>query len=438
MSQDRAPDQELITAFARAVAIAGGRALEAGGAVRDRLLGRPPRDTDLEVYGLAPEALEAVVARFGPVRRVGARLGVYVLQGMEIALPQAPGGVEDPGLTPAAASRRRDLTVNALLRDPLSGEILDFHGGRDDLARGRLRMVDAATFAEDPLRVLRVARLHAELEFAVDPATAAVCRGLDLAGVAWERVGQELERWLLGADHPGKGLDALIYTGAERHFPSLARLLGCPAPRADDAWALTRAVLEAGATERVGARERDWPLMLAALLAGTGRPDVTRRLDRQILTPDHPRAAAARVPLFLHGVDRNRERTRTVTALVREQDAVGELAATGAARPAYRRLARRVDSDLLLRLGRALHRAGHGAEAAFPEGDRARAVWEAEDLLGKAPEPILQGRDLTQLGMAPGPQMGEWLEAAFEAQLDDAFSDREGGLAWLRARLGRG
>lgn len=436
MAEQDTPDSAFVTAFARTVAEAGGRALEAGGAVRDRLLGRAPHDTDLEVYGLAPAALEAVIAGFGPVRKVGARLGVYVLEGMEIALPQAPGGVEDPHLTPEAASRRRDLTVNALLRDPLTGDILDFHGGRADLAARRLRLVDPATFAEDPLRVLRVARLHAELAFAIDPATAAVCRRLDATAAAWERVGGELERWLLGAPHPGKGLDALIYTGAERAFPQLARLLGCPAPGADDAWALTRATLEAAAIERTGGRQRDWPLMLAALLAGAGRPDVTRRRGRRLIVPDQGAAAAARVRLFLNGVDRNQDRTRTVATLVREQAAIAGLVAAEAEAPAYRRLARRVDSDLLLRLSRALHRAEHGPDGDFPAGERARAVWEREDLLGKAPEPILQGRDASALGIEPGPAMGEWLEAAFEAQLDGVFRDREGGMAWLRGRLG--
>jgi tRNA nucleotidyltransferase (CCA-adding enzyme) len=406
--------------------------------VRDRLLGRPAHDTDLEVYGLAPAALEAVIAEFGPVRKVGARLGVYILKGVEIALPQAAGGIEDPALTPEAASRRRDLTINALLRDPLTGDILDFHDGRADLAARRLRLVDPGTFAEDPLRVLRVARLHAELEFTIDPATAAVCRRLDPTRAAWERVGGELERWLLGARHPGRGLDALVYIGAERAFPHLHRLLGCPGPGADGAWALTRATLEAAAEERLGERERDWPLMLAALLAGVGRPDVTRRRGPALMAPGHVRAAAARVPLFLSRVDRNRQRTRTVTTLVRDQARIAELAEHQAAAPAYRRLARRVDSDLLLRLSRALHRASHGGRTAFPAGERARAIWEGEDLLGKAPEPILQGRDLAELGIEPGPGMGEWLEAAFQAQLDGAFADREGGLAWLRARLGGG
>jgi len=426
-----------IESFAGAVREAGGRALEAGGAVRDRLLGRAPRDTDLEVYGLRPRALEAVIARFGTVRRVGAWMEVYVLKGVEIALPQGPGGTEDPGLAPEAASRRRDLTVNALLRDPLTGEILDFHEGRADLRWGRLRHVDDGTFVEDPLRLLRVVRLHAELGFRIAPETGALCRRLDLAGVAWERIGQEVERWLLGAERPGRGLDALIYTGAERHFPILRALLGCPVPRAwqaEDAWSHTRAVLEAAAARRMGERERDWPLMLAAVLAASGRPDAARLRAGNRLAPDHPGSAAARAPVFLAGVDRNRDRQAAVAALVREQDEIDRLMEAGAEPPAYRRLALRVDSDLLLRLAEAQAGArGEGMD--YPAGERARTIWADEDLLGKAPKPLVQGKDLEGLGIEPGPKMGEWLDRAFDAQLDGAFTTREEGVDWLRKRL---
>jgi len=425
--------------FAGAVHRAGGRALEAGGAVRDRLLGRPARDVDLEVYGLDPSALEAVIGRFGRVRRVGARLGVYVLRGVEISLPQGPDGTEDPALSPEQASRRRDLTVNALLRDPRTGEILDFHDGRVDLARRRLRHVDPATFFQDPLRVLRLVRLHAELEFHMDPATAALSRHLSLAGVARERIGAELERWLLGARRPGLGMDGLLYAGVERSFPALRALLGCPvAPGAasGDAWSRTRAVLDAAARRRVGARERDWPLMLGALLHGLGLPDATyRHPGRPPTAPGHAAVAAAKAQRWLEGVDRNRRRAQAVRRLLLEQDALDDLAAARAGRPAYRRLACRVDSDLLLRLAGAVHEARNPG-VAHPGGERAREMWRAEGLLGRAPEPLLRGRDLEELGFPAGPEMGRWLEAAFEAQLDGAFASREAGLAWVRERLG--
>jgi tRNA nucleotidyltransferase (CCA-adding enzyme) len=431
---------QFATAFARGVAAVGGRALEVGGTVRDRLLGRAGKDLDLEVYGLEPDRLEAVIAKLGPVRKVGARLGVYVLHGTEIALPQGPGGVEDPHLTPEQASRRRDLTVNALMRDPLSGELLDFQGGRADLAARRLRHVEAATFVEDPLRLLRVVRLHAELGFRIAPETAALCRRLSLAGIAWERIGQELGSWLLRAEYPERGMDALVYTGAERHFPALRRLLGCPVPPetrgSADAWALTRAVLAGAGQRRSGERGRDWPLMLAALLQATGRPDTTRwRAEQGWTAPGAAAVAAARVPLWLQGVDQAQTVERTVRRLVAEQEAVDRLAAVEAGPAAYRRLALAVDSDLLLRLAEARHAAFAGSGAPYGAGLRARGIWQAEDLLGKAPKPRLQGRDVQALGVAAGPEIGRWLERAFQAQLDGEFADREGAKAWLRRRM---
>ena len=424
-----------VAAFAEAVAAGGGRALEVGGAVRDRWLGRSPKDTDLEVYGLDTASLEAVIARFGPVRKVGARLGVYLLRGVEIALPQGPGGGEDPFLAPSEAARRRDLTVNALLRDPLTGTLEDPFDGRADLAAGRLRHVDPTTFGDDPLRLLRLVRLHAELGFRIDPATAGLARQLTLDAVAWQRVGQELERWLVHAPQPERGLDALIYTGAERHFLTLRGLRGCPMPGGGDAWARTRAVLADVATRRIGDRDRDWPLMLAALLHATGRPAVTRNRRGRMEAPGQAQAAASRVVPFLYGVDRGRDLARSVTVLVREQEAVERLAAEGAGMSAYRRLARRVDTDLLLRLAAAIHTAWPGDDAGFPAGERAEALLAGEGLRGRSPEPILGGRDAADLGVPSGPAMGQWLERAFQAQMDGAFADREGGRAWLARAL---
>jgi tRNA nucleotidyltransferase (CCA-adding enzyme) len=364
---------------------------------------------------------------------------VYVLRGVEVALPQGPGGVEDPHLPPEQAARRRDLTINALLRDPLSGEILDFHGGRADLERGVLRHVAAATFVEDPLRLLRVVRLHAGLGFRIHPPTAALCRGLSLDGVAWERIGQELAAWLVRAPSPERGLDALLYTGAERQFPALHALRGCPVGpgwvAGADAWSLTRAVLAAAGARRTGERERDWPLMVAALLQAVGRPGVTRHRGGVWLAPGAAGAAAARVPPWLHRVDRSQAVARQARALVAEQASIDTLAASGAGYPAYRRLATRVDSDLLLRLAEALHVARHGAQAPYAAGERARAHWMAEDLLGRAPAPLLQGRDVQALGVPPGPAIGRWLEAAFQAQLDGAFTTTDGARQWLRQRL---
>ncbi|NIR60671.1 MAG: polynucleotide adenylyltransferase, partial [Gammaproteobacteria bacterium] len=93
----------------------------------------------------------------------------------------------DPGLDFTEASRRRDLTINSIGLDPLSGEILDPHGGRGDLDRRVLRATDARHFAEDPLRGLRAAQFAARLEMSPDAELTALCRRLDLSELAPER-----------------------------------------------------------------------------------------------------------------------------------------------------------------------------------------------------------------------------------------------------------
>ena len=165
--------------------------------MRDALLGFPVKDYDVEVFSLPSERLEPVLAKHGRVDAVGQAFRVYKLSGVEgvpgaldVALPRrdskvGPGhrgiAVEgDPGLSVEEASRRRDFTVNAMLFDPATGEILDRWGGRRDLDARVLRAVDARTFGEDPLRALRAVQFAARYELAVDETTAALCAAMPL------------------------------------------------------------------------------------------------------------------------------------------------------------------------------------------------------------------------------------------------------------------
>ena len=169
-----------VVEIARAVRAAGGRALLVGGSVRDRLRGVESKDFDVEVYGLDLPALERVLGHYGDVIAIGRAFGVLQVKGLGIdfSLPRRDSktraghkGFEiafDPGLDFATAARRRDLTINSIGLDPLTEEILDPHGGRDDLARGVLRATDPSHFAEDPLRGLRVAQFAARFEMTPD------------------------------------------------------------------------------------------------------------------------------------------------------------------------------------------------------------------------------------------------------------------------------
>src|SRR5450432_679116 len=185
--------------LARAINAQGGRALLVGGCVRDMLMDHEPKDWDLEVYNLDPAKLRALLDDFGPVNVVGEAFTVYKLgHDTDVSIPRrerkAGRGhrafvIEgDPSMSIEEATRRRDFTVNAILQDPLTAEIIDPFHGQADITRGILRAVSSDTFAEDSLRVLRAAQFAARFEFRVEPETVVLCRAIDLSDLRAERI----------------------------------------------------------------------------------------------------------------------------------------------------------------------------------------------------------------------------------------------------------
>ena len=161
---------KLVVDLALAVEAVGGRAYAVGGVVRDHLLNRAVYDWDIEVHRVPEEQLFSLLKRLGKVDSVGRAFSVFKLTRkrltIDVSLPRTdsnsgPGhtGIAvtgDPFLGIKEASRRRDLTLNAILCDVLTGELEDPFGGVEDLNNGILRAVDAQTFLEDPLQALRV------------------------------------------------------------------------------------------------------------------------------------------------------------------------------------------------------------------------------------------------------------------------------------------
>ncbi|MDP9266015.1 MAG: tRNA nucleotidyltransferase, partial [Chloroflexota bacterium] len=238
MSPDE-PNVETAAAIARRVRDEGGRALVVGGWVRDRVMGRPSKDLDLEVYGLPADRVKALLGAFGSVNTVGESFTVYKVAGVDVALPRRESKtgrghrafeVEgDPHLSFDDAARRRDFTVNAIAWDPLTNDIIDPFKGQEDLAARMLRAVDARTFGDDSLRVLRAAQFAARFEFRLDGATRDLCRQIQLDDLPAERIWGEIEKLLLLAARPSIGFElALDLLVIDRLFPEIKALVGCP------------------------------------------------------------------------------------------------------------------------------------------------------------------------------------------------------------------
>jgi len=211
-----AEDKNIIMArrIAEKVKKAGGCTYYVGGFVRDRLMGVDCKDVDIEVHGIPPKTLTEILDSFGTHTEMGASFGVYGLRhyDLDIAMPRcekATGrGHRDfdvsvaPFLGTEKAARRRDFTVNAMMEDVLTGEIIDHFGGREDMERKVLRHVDDESFGEDPLRVLRAAQFAARFNYCVDENTVKLCSTMDLSALPCERIMGELEKTLLKASRP--------------------------------------------------------------------------------------------------------------------------------------------------------------------------------------------------------------------------------------------
>ncbi|MBQ3079496.1 MAG: tRNA nucleotidyltransferase [Clostridia bacterium] len=200
--------------LAEKVSHAGGRVYYVGGFVRDQVLGRDNKDVDVEVHGITPKQLEEILDSLGQRTVMGASFGIYGLRhlDLDIAMPRSEHATGrghkdfdvfvDPFLGPEKAAMRRDFTFNALMQDVLTGEILDFFGGVQDLKTGVLRHVNDDTFQEDPLRVLRAAQFAARFEFRVAPETIRLCKKMDLTYLASERIMEELSKGLMKSKSP--------------------------------------------------------------------------------------------------------------------------------------------------------------------------------------------------------------------------------------------
>lgn len=456
LSKVAEPIRKATQDVARLVRDAGGRAFLVGGAVRDLLCGAVAKDVDIEVFGLAPDRLREVLSREFELDLVGESFGVVKLRHLDIdiALPRRESKhgtghkgfdiYSDPTLSVEEAAARRDFTINAIYYDPLGDEIADPFGGRRDLAAKVLRHV-SEKFREDPLRVLRGMQFVARFDLAPAPETIAVCRTMTSEGLPRERLFGEWAKLLEKGVAISKGMNFLRETGWTRDYPELTALIGC---RQDpqwhpegDVWNHTLACLDAFSRCRSGDSREDLVVGLAVLCHDFGKPATTRFERGHIRSIGHDEAGLAPTLSFLRRLTNEEALLKEVPPLVTHHMQPYALWRAGAGDAAVRRLAAKVIRlDRLIRVALA----DDEGRPPFPPGGSSGGAdlrWLADaaerlSIRDSAPKPLLQGRDLVAMGLRPSPKFGDWLKTCYEAQLDGAFTDREGAARYFREHFG--
>lgn len=454
--------QKKILKLAEVVKLNGGRAMLVGGCVRDELMGIEPKDWDLEIYGIVPEKLRNILDKFGKVDAVGEAFTVYkVGQDLDVALPRRERKTGrghkgfviegDPDMSFKEASKRRDFTINAILKDALTGEIIDCYGGRNDIESKILRIVSRDTFAEDSLRVLRAAQFAARFEFEIDNETKEICRKIDLTDLPKERIWSELEKLLLKAEKPSIGLQYFYALRiAEQLFPELLALVGVPQepewhPEGNVDVHTMLVVDEARKLINDLPYPKQVTVMLGALCHDLGKPATTRFFNGRWRSHAHDEAGIEPTLSMLDKLGiftlNGYEVRQQVVQLVRYHLTPGMFYKSKPGDGAFRRLARKVEPDLLYRVAKA-DSLGRNPEW-LPKEKRFNAEaqeWFIErirelDVEHEAPKAILMGRHLIELGLKPSFEFKAILEKIYEQQLDGKISNLEEALAEVKKMI---
>ncbi len=448
----------------------GGRALVVGGAVRDAILGKSPKDIDFEVYGLNYDELNQILSKYGKADLVGQSFGVIKFVGkdgmdFDFSLPRldskAGVGHKDfnvevrSDLTPEEAAARRDFTINAISYDPITHEIVDPYNGRQDLTNKILRHTSDA-FAEDPLRVLRGMQFASRFGFDIAPETAELAQSIreEFQHLPKERIYEEFKKLVTKGIEPGKALDFLYTTGWSANFPEIHDLKDTPQ---DSEWhpegsvdVHTAHVMNEAA--RIADRENLSPeqrevLIYAALAHDFAKPETTAVTNKKgkdrITSHGHEEKGGPKARAFLESIGAPKKVIDQVVPLVEYHLAHIHHSNTSKQDSFVKNLAEKIypsNLKMLSYLIEADHSGRPPLEKKLP--DEAKTMIEKANELGvfedKAQD-LLQGRDIMVYTKKGGPIIGQILKEHRKMILDHdpRMKNRETALEWLQNRMQR-
>jgi tRNA nucleotidyltransferase (CCA-adding enzyme) len=416
-----------------------GRMFFVGGYVRDQIIGKENKDIDVEVFGLSVDELTDILSKYGIVDEIGVSFGIFKIHGIDIdfGMPRKERNTGakhkdfeiniDPNMSTLEASRRRDFTMNALLQDVLTGEIIDNFNGIQDIQNKVIQHIDENTFIQDELRVLRACQFASRFNFSISEDTLKLCKRLDCTNLAKERIYIEVEKALLNTDKPSIFFEYARQLGLlKKIFAPMDKLIGVeqsPIHHPEgDVWTHTMMVIDEAAKLR---EKSNYPIafMLAAVCHDLGKITTTRRLHGRIVSYNHENELHL-TKKFLKNMTNNNDLTYAVMLLVKNHMRPNIIAKNNSSDKAVRKLIVDTSSKIVniqdaILLSKADRMGRDTNDLNVLDID----VWW-KDRIAKVNEnkttidPLITGKDLTQMGYIQGEEIGIILKKAFELQIN--------------------
>ncbi|RXJ99160.1 polynucleotide adenylyltransferase [Arcobacter sp. CECT 8986] len=432
----------------------GAKPILVGGCIRDFFLKIDSKDFDIEIFNVEKlEDIQDILSKYGNVKLVGKSFGVltlsvdgfdfdFALARKEKKIASGHKGFEvitNKNMSFSQASLRRDFTINSIGYDFFEDKILDPHNGLHDLKNKVLRYVNKNTFSEDALRVYRAVQFCARFNLKLEDNTFDLCKKLadtnEFKTLPKERVFEELKKLFLKSIKPSIGLNLLKDLGILKYFDELEKLIGCIQDKEyhpeGDVWIhtlmcideLARILSESDITDEY----RKLYLFYSILCHDLGKPFCTQEINGRIASHKHEALGVEPTKQFLSKITNEKKFIEKIIPLVKNHLAPFQLYLANSSLKAVKRLSLKVNIEDLcyVCLADCLGRDIKDKEKCPKAIDWLLTKAKELNIQNSALKPLVQGRDLINIGFKPSKEFKEILDFAMDLQIDENLTKEE-------------